>query len=69
LHVIIGSCSKEANTHVARLLKPNVLDISNKLQVGISTCSSKDNFYKHVKGMKLEFNKDRWKINFENSNL
>jgi hypothetical protein len=39
--------------------------ISNKLQVGISASSSKENVYEHLKGMKLEFRKDRWKIKFE----
>jgi hypothetical protein len=43
--------------------------ISNKLQVSISTSFSKENFYKHMKGMKLEFRKDRWKIEIEQNNL
>jgi len=43
--------------------------VLNKLEVNISTSSSKDNFYKHIKGMKLEFREWRWKINFEQSNL
>jgi hypothetical protein len=43
--------------------------ISNKLQVGISVSSSKENFYKHIKGMKLELKKDKWEIKFEHSNL
>jgi hypothetical protein len=28
--------------------------ISNKLQVGILVSSSKENFYRHMKGIKLE---------------
>jgi hypothetical protein len=43
--------------------------ILNKLQVNISNFSSKDNFYKHIKKMNLEFNKDIWKIKFEQNNL
>jgi hypothetical protein len=43
--------------------------VSNKLEVGIPTCSSKENFYKYAKGMKLEFRKDIWKIKFEHNNL
>jgi hypothetical protein len=43
--------------------------ISNKLQVGILVFSSKENFYKHIKGMKLEFKKDKWKKKIEQSNL
>jgi hypothetical protein len=39
--------------------------ISNKLQVSISTSSSKEKFYKDIKGMKLKFKKDKWKIKFE----
>jgi hypothetical protein len=43
--------------------------ILDKLQVSISTSSSKENVYKHLKGMKLEFKKDKWKIKFEQNNL
>jgi len=43
--------------------------VSDKLQVDISTSSSKENFYQHLKGMKLEFKKDIWKIKFEHNNL
>ncbi len=43
--------------------------ISNKLQVSIPISSSKEIFYKHMKGMELEFRKDKWKIKFEQSNL
>jgi hypothetical protein len=43
--------------------------VSDKLQVGISTSSSKDNLYKQIKGMKLEFKKDKWKIKFEHNSL
>jgi hypothetical protein len=39
--------------------------ISNKLHVGISISLSKENFYKQLKGIKLEFRKDKWKIKFE----
>jgi hypothetical protein len=39
--------------------------ILDKLQVNISTSSSKENFYKRLKGMKLEFKKVKWKIKFE----
>jgi hypothetical protein len=38
--------------------------VSNKLQVGILASSSKEIFYKHMKGMKLEFKNNRWKIKF-----
>jgi hypothetical protein len=27
--------------------------------------SSKENFFKHIKGMKFKFRKDKWKINIE----
>ncbi len=43
--------------------------VLNKIQVNISTSSSKDNFYQHIKGMKLEFKEERWKIKFEQNNL
>jgi len=43
--------------------------VSNELQVSISTYSSKESFYKQIKGMKLEFKKDIWKIKFEHNNL
>ncbi len=43
--------------------------ISDKLQINISISSSKENFYKQLKGMKLEFMKDRWKIKFEQNNM
>ncbi len=43
--------------------------VSNKLQVSISTFSSKKNFYKKIKGMKLESKKDKWKIRFEHNSL
>jgi hypothetical protein len=39
--------------------------VSNKLPIGILASSSKENFYKHIKGMKFKFKKDRWKIKFE----
>jgi hypothetical protein len=39
--------------------------VLDKVQVNISTSSSKDNFYKHIKGMKLLFKEERWKIKFE----
>jgi hypothetical protein len=35
----------------------------------MSTPSSKENFYKHIKGMKLKFRKDIWKIKFEHNIL
>jgi hypothetical protein len=43
--------------------------VFDKLQVDILASSSKDNFYKHMKGMNLEFNKDGWKIKFEQNNM
>jgi hypothetical protein len=43
--------------------------VLDKLQVNISISSSKENFHKHIKGMKLEFRKDRWKTKFDQSNL
>ncbi len=41
--------------------------ILDKLQVDILASSSKENFYKHIKGMKFKFRKDKWKIKFEHS--
>jgi hypothetical protein len=43
--------------------------ISNKLQVNILTSFSKENFHKNIRGMKLEFKKDRWKIKFKQNNM
>jgi hypothetical protein len=43
--------------------------ILDKLQVDISISSSKEIFYKHIKGMKLKFKKDIWKIKFEHNIL
>jgi hypothetical protein len=36
--------------------------ISDKLQVDMFISSSKENLYMDIKGVKLEFKKDRWKI-------
>jgi hypothetical protein len=41
--------------------------VLDKLHVNILVSSS--NFYKRMKGMNLEFKKDRWKIKFEQSNM
>jgi phosphatidylserine decarboxylase len=43
--------------------------ILDKLQVSMLASSFKENFYKHIKGMKLEVKKDRWKIKVEYSTL
>jgi hypothetical protein len=36
--------------------------VLDKLQVDISTSSSKENLYMKIKIMKLEFKEDRWKL-------
>ncbi len=41
--------------------------VSNKLQVSMLASSSKENFYKHIKGMKLKLKKDIWKIKVEHN--
>ncbi len=43
--------------------------VSDKLQVDMLTSSSKENLYKHIKGMKLELRKDIWKIKIEHNTL
>jgi hypothetical protein len=37
-------------------------NVSDKLLVDILASLSKENFYKHIKGMKLKFKNDRWEI-------
>jgi hypothetical protein len=41
--------------------------VLDKLQVSMLASSSKENFYKHIKGMNLELKKDIWKIKVEHN--
>jgi hypothetical protein len=43
--------------------------VLDKLQVGMSNSSSKNNFYNDIKGIKIEFKKHGWKIKCEQSTM